>query len=261
MQIILGRKQNDPGDEKWHYALNHIEELVSRQECDDATGKMLERISIATAGKKAAYAWSGGKDSLVLADLCRQLNIRTSALFLTKLEFPVFEKWLLENKPEGCEVMQLPFDLDWLQAHPDMLFPVGPTRQVWHKILQRDSMVAFFQQRKLDILMIGHRTKDGNNCGKEGYVRRKDGVVLFAPLYDWPHEMILAYLHYHHISLPPIYEWENGFLNGTQPWATYKCSDETDGWRKVYRLDPSIVYAAAEKLNSARNFLRKEVQA
>lgn len=257
MNIVLGRKQVNKPNDSWQYVVDHIEDYVTREECDKATEAMKQRISEAVSGKKAAFAWSGGKDSLVLADICRQIGVTKCALFMTRLEYPAFESWLLENKPEGCEVIMLPYDLDWLKQHPEMLFPRGKEMQLWHKIVQRHSMISYFNKEHLDILMIGHRRKDGNTCGKDGFTRRKHGEVLYAPLYDWSHEMIFAYLHYNGIELPLIYKWDKGYFNGTHFWPSRICDSPEQGWREVYAIDPTVVVKAAEKLDEARSFLKE----
>ena len=129
MKIVLGRKQKYTSDELWHDAVAHIEQLISADECETFAAAAINRITDAAAGKNAGYAWSGGKDSLVLADLCQRAGVTQSALFLTKLEFPAFESWLLENKPDGCEVLRFDFDLDYLTAHPELIFPKGKEMQ------------------------------------------------------------------------------------------------------------------------------------
>ena len=69
------------------------------------------------------------------------------------------------------------------------------------------------------------------------------------------------YIHYHQLPLPPIYGWKNGYLCGTHPWPARQWTGRIEnGWREVYDIDPGIVLAAAEKIDSARAFL-KGVQA
>lgn len=256
MKTVLKRKQSYHSDEPWNEALAHIEELISEEECEAFADKAIRRIREATAGKNAAYGWSGGKDSLVLSDLCRRAGINQCALFLTKLEFPEFESWLLEHKPEGCEVIRREYDLDFLAAHPELIFPKGKEMQRWNVIMQRGSQIMYYHQKNLDILLTGHRVIDGNTCGKEGFTRRKSGETIYAPIYDWPHEAVLGYLHYHKIELPMIYQWPNGWRNGTHFWPYRNCESREAGWREVYSIDPSVVEAAAEKIPEARAFLK-----
>ena len=256
MKTVLKRKQSYHSDEPWNEAFAHIEELISEEECEAFADKAIRRIREATAGKDAAYGWSGGKDSLVLSDLCRRACINQCALFLTKLEFPEFESWLLEHKPEGCEVIRREYDLDFLVAHPELIFPKGKEMQRWNVIMQRGSQIMYYHQKNLGILLTGHRVIDGNTCGKKGFTRRKSGETIYAPIYDWPHEAVLGYLHYHKIELPMIYQWPNGWRNGTHFWPYRNCESREAGWREVYSIDPSVVEAAAEKIPEARAFLK-----
>ena len=56
---------------------------------------------------------------------------------------------------------------------------------------------------------------------------------------------------------PNIYGWKNGYLCGTHPWPARQWTGGTEnGWREVYDIDPSIVIEAAEKIESARAFLK-----
>lgn len=259
MKRILGRKQST-SNEKWIEAMQRIEELVPRHELDEAVATAVESIRKATAGKCVAYAWSGGKDSLVLSALCREAGVTACMFAHSDLEYPAFLSWCLENKPEGCEVINTGQDLNWLASRQTMIFPKGRELQRWYSIVQRAAFSKYFFDNKLDMLIVGHRKADGNVVGKDNIITKDSGEVRFAPLANWPHEMILAYIHYHNIELPPIYSWKNGFRCGTHPWPSrMHTSSVTEGYREVYEIDPSIVTTAAEKLSSALHFLESEV--
>lgn len=149
----LGKKQRISND-AWLEAMEHIEELVSREEIDELAAQTVAEIKETVGDKKAAYAWSGGKGSNIYTD------------------------------------------------------------------------------------------------GK--------GVTRYSPLADWKHEHILAYIHYNDIPLPPIYGWKNGYTCGTHPWPARQWTGSIEnGWQEIYDIDPSIVTAAAEKIESARHFLEK----
>ena len=66
---MLGRKQSVRNNEDWKNALDHIEETVPKKELDSLVKKTVKDIKEKCKGKKAAYAWSAGKDSLVLGDI------------------------------------------------------------------------------------------------------------------------------------------------------------------------------------------------
>ena len=65
MERVLGKKQSIQ-NEDWLKAGERIEELVSREELDEKVRLTVEEIKQMTDGKRAAYAWSAGKDRLVL---------------------------------------------------------------------------------------------------------------------------------------------------------------------------------------------------
>lgn len=259
MKRMLGRKQTSPNS-KWIEAMDRIEELVSREELEKAVATAVENIKTMSQGKNVAYAWSGGKDSIVLSSICRAAGVKNCMFAHTDLEYPVFLEWCLKNKPEHCEVIHIEYGLDWLSKHENMLFPKGRELQNWYKIVQRAAFTKYFFDHNLDMIIVGHRKADGNIVGPDGTIRKGSGEVRYSPLADWSHEMILAYLHYNNIELPPIYKWENGFKCGTHPWPSRMHTGSIEnGWREVYNIDPEIVKGAAEKIKSARHFLESEV--
>ena len=257
MKRILGRKQNSD-NALWLDAAARIEELVSREELDAAVDAAKEEIGRVAAGKKTAYAWSGGKDALVIGRICEDLGIRDSALVRTDLEYPAFLAWCVKRKPKGCEVINTGQNLDWLSRRPAMLFPDNSVvASRWFQIVQQAGIRQYFKARALDMIIVGHRKADGNFVGKgSNILNAAGGVVRYSPLADWPHELILAYIHYHKIPTPPIYGWKDGYRCGTHPWpARSGMKSVADGWADIYEIDPSIVRQAAEKIDSAARFL------
>ena len=120
---MLGRKQSVRNNEDWKNALDHIEEAVPKKELDSLVKKTVKDIKEKCKGKKAAYAWSAGKDSLVLGEICEKAGIDQSVLVRCNLEYPAFIAWIEQNKPSGLEVINTGQDMEWLKKHPDMLFP------------------------------------------------------------------------------------------------------------------------------------------
>lgn len=255
---VLGRKKRTE-QSRWLEVWDNIENYVSRGEVLEETEKVVEEIRKTVKDKRVAFSWSGGKDSIVLADVCKRAGVEDSMFAHTELEYPVFLDWCMKNKPEGCEVINLGYDLEWLNKHPYMLFPNKKYGQHWMVIYQRKSFTEYFFGKKLDMLLVGHRKADGNIVGENNIIRKGSGEVRYSPLADWSHELLLAYIHYFDLPMPPIYRWKNGFICGTHPWAKRGCVQSIEqGYREVYEIDPSIVINAADTLESARRFLEKE---
>lgn len=261
--MSLGRKQSISND-AWLEAVATIESAVSRSELDDLTAATIADIRDNVSGKKAAYAWSAGKDSIVLGHICEAAGVKDSMIGVCDLEYPAFSAWIDANRPDGCEVINTHQDLDWLSKHQEMLFPKDSAAAGrWFSIVQHRAQRIYFKAHQLDIIILGRRRADGNFVGRGTNIYTDGkGVTRFSPLAAWSHEHVLAYIHYHKLPLPPIYGWKNGYLCGTHPWPARQWTGEIEnGWREVYEIDPSIVIGAAEKMESARAFLDREVRA
>ena len=216
---MLGRKQSVRNNEDWKNALDHIEETVSKKELDSLVKKTVKDIKEKCKGKKAAYAWSAGKDSLVLGEICEKAGIDQSVLVRCNLEYPAFIAWIEQNKPSGLEVINTGQDMEWLKKHPDMLFPDKSNKAAqWFHIVQHRGQARYYKEHQLEILLLGRRKADGNYVGKDNIYTNSAGITRYSPLAEWRHEDILAYIHYYDVKLPPIYDWEKGYLCGTHPW-------------------------------------------
>ena len=101
MERVLGKKQSIQNEE-WLKAEKRIEELVSREVLDEKVRSTVEEIRQMTDGKKVAYAWSAGKDSLVLGEICRDSGVTDCMMAICNLEYPAFLKWV-EGKQLGMK--------------------------------------------------------------------------------------------------------------------------------------------------------------
>ncbi len=261
MNNILGRKQRIKNSE-WLNAMENIESLVSKKDLESLVNETVADIKKKIKGKKAAFAWSAGKDSLVLGQICHMAGINACVLVVCNLEYPAFLKWVEGNKPPGLEIINTGQDLRWLSNHPNMLFPQdSKTAAQWFHIVQHRGQARYYKDHELDVLLLGRRRADGNYVGKgENIYTNGQGVTRYSPLSEWSHEQVLAFIHYYNVALPPIYEWKNGYLCGTHPWAARQWTGSIEnGWKEVYEIDRSVVKEAAEHIPSAKVFLESGV--
>ena len=248
MDNVLGRKQRIKNQD-WIDAIAKIEELVSKKELDARVKATIKEIKEKTKGKKAAFSWSAGKDSLVLEKISQAAGIKACVLVICDLEYPAFINWVEAHKPPELAVINTGQDIKWLAAHPQMLFPQdSKTAAQWFHIVQHRGQAKYYRDNNLDILLLGRRRADGNYVGKgENIYTNGQGITRYSPLADWTHEEILAYLHYYDVPIPPIYEWKNGYTCGTHPWPARQWTGSIDnGWKEISEIDPTIIEKASE---------------
>jgi 3'-phosphoadenosine 5'-phosphosulfate sulfotransferase (PAPS reductase)/FAD synthetase len=257
MSDVLGRKQRIK-NEDWLNAVKNIESTVQKSEIDSLIEKTVAEIKEKTAGKKAAFAWSGGKDSLVLERICNMSGIKACVLVICNLEYKAFVEWVEEHKPPELSIINTGQDIKWLAAHPHMLFPQDSNKAAqWFHIVQHRGQAKYYKENNLDVMLLGRRKADGNYVGRgDNIYTNGQGVTRYSPLSDWSHEQILAFIHYYNVEMPPIYEWQNGYYCGTHPWPARQWTGSIEnGWKEVYEIDQSIVTEAAEFIPSAKAFL------
>ena len=114
MGNVLGKKQRVKNSD-WIEAFTEIEQVVSRKELDKLVDKIVEEVKKKTKGKNAAYAWSGGKDSLVLGEICRMAGIAPCVLAICDLEYKAFIEWVDAHKPPVGHIQSAGYFLDNLK--------------------------------------------------------------------------------------------------------------------------------------------------
>lgn len=261
MSNALGRKQRIQNSD-WIKAIREIENIIPKLELDTLVESTVAEIREKTSGKKAAFAWSGGKDSLVLEKICYMAGINACVLVICNLEYQAFLQWVTDYMPPELSVINTGQDIEWLVAHQQMLFPQdSKTAAQWFHIVQHRGQAKYYRENNLDILLLGRRKADGNYVGKGNNIYTNgQGVTRYSPLSDWSHEQILAFIHYYNVDLPPFYEWGNGYYCGTHPWAARQWTGSIEnGWKEIYEIDSSIVKEAAHFIPSAKVFLESGV--
>lgn len=224
----------------------------------------LAEIASLTAGRKVGFAWSGGKDSIALEIVMTLAGFADCCFGMTNLEYQQFLVWVTDHMPPGLQIFNNGWDVAWLVAHPDMLFPASSEiAGRWFAGVQHKAQRQFADARGLDILITGRRRDDGNYVpGADGcYVA--GGLRRYAPLRAWRHVDVFAAMVYHDrlSDLAPFYSWPRGYRCGTHSWpARQWCLDRNHGFAEVYSIEPQrILDAAAGGLTSAAEWLTAHV--
>ncbi|MFZ4266589.1 phosphoadenosine phosphosulfate reductase family protein [Streptomyces arboris] len=231
---------------------------------DDRLDVLLDQavtaIREATRGKHAAYGWSGGKDSVALAHVAELAGVEDCCMAMSNLEFPGFLAWVTDHMPDGLTVINTEHDLRWLARRPNMLFPHGSQSHHWFKIVNHAGQRRYYQEQKLDILLLGRRNADGNFCGPKGeYVYTdRENITRYSPLATWPHAAVFALIDREQLPMPPVYDWPRGYQVGTGPWPSRQWTrDQDHGFEEVWQIDPDVIRAAAPELPAAADWLHR----
>ncbi len=259
MNDIFGRKQRIKNSD-WIDTFEKIDQLVTKEDLEQLINKTIRDVKKKIKGKKVAYAWSGGKDSLVLSKICQGAGIIPCIFVICHLEYKAFIEWVEIHKPPELSIINTGQDMSWLAAHPQMLFPQNNKfASKWFQIVQHRGQTKYYKEHGLDMLLLGRRRMDGNYVGKGDNIYTNGyGVTRYSPLSDWTHEQVLAYIHYYNLEMPPIYSWKNGYVCGTHPWPARQWTGSIENaWEEVYEIDSSIVIEAARWIQSAKDFLNR----
>lgn len=261
---MLGRKQSSK-NEDWLYAWNNVAKIVSEEHIRQITNQVIQRIKavISLNGfKRIAYAWSGGKDSIVLYDILQRSGIDRlgGVLALYEHEFPAFIDWIGENAPADVQIVKTnAFTDDFLNKNPEYLFPMETKYKDAYLPPRWKVQNGYIKENQVDCMIMGRRLADGNLCGKRehGFVTNSKAGAKFNPLADWSHEEILAYLQYNQLWLPPTYFYENGFQAGTQAWTEKRRINGHffETFDLLMSIDPRIVESVRGRLEIADEYL------
>lgn len=269
-------------NEKWVEAVANIEQAITSEEIDRLEAATVEEIKSTVSGKHTAFGWSGGKDSLVIATLCKLAGVGESLFAHSELEYPAFLKWCLENKPSGCEVVNVGLDLEWLSKHKEMLFPQdAKTSYRWYQLIQQTAIRKYFRSNKLDYIIVGQMNyqtflpkvcKDGLMMvgvrASESVQRVKylsvinmtaghiTGKNLVYPIYDWKDNDVWLYIKEHRLEFPQAYidlycvgvkksqlRLCNFFASESIAGLRYIAETDPDLWNKIQKREPNAYLA------------------
>lgn len=260
MTRTLGRKQALRDQSAWHEAMSYARDMWDDERLDNLIDWTVDNIKRETHGKRAAFAWSGGKDSIALEIVCRYAGLYECGLGISNLEFPAMLQWITDYMPPGLTVLSTGQDLHWLKRNPNMLFPQGAYGPRWFTIVNHKAQERYFREKNLDIILLGRRKADSNYTGPRGvdiYTNKK-GITRYSPLAAWQHEAVFSLIEREGVVMPPCYGWPRGYQVGTGSWPARQWTESVDhGFEEVWEIDPDVIREAATVLDQARDWLRR----
>ena len=247
MRNVLKAKHYN-SQSQWMEVWNNYKEYRTPEEIDLLIKETVHEIKTVCTGKSAAYAWSGGKDSIALQIVCEEAGIKRGFCCYNNLYFTDSIKFFFANRPEGVTMWDSGEDERWLAQHPRFLFPKGVAHH-WNVQTHLRYQPIYCAKNKIDILMMGKRTQDGNFVSHELVYTNGKGVSVYCPIRNWKHEDVICAIRYRNKNLSPLYFTENGFHYGDTKFAVMsptKGETVSDAWARIYKIEPEKVVRSAE---------------
>jgi len=191
-------------------------------------------------------AFSGGKDSIVVAGLAVAKGIRT-AHCETAFCFPkdvAQYKDIAEKIGLNCD-FAASLDIEWLQHHQEMIFGPLPMLSKYYAARQQRGVAKRAKSMHAQAVIYGRRHEE--NTVPDTIYTRRDNLTQCNPIAHWTHEEVWTYVLQSGWGYPSIYEHPVGRLNGAASWP--EVSEElsrADGYNHleiIHDYDPTVLPA------------------
>jgi 3'-phosphoadenosine 5'-phosphosulfate sulfotransferase (PAPS reductase)/FAD synthetase len=237
-----------------------ISDYVTADEAEQAVDEAAREVRSVVGSRLAdvVYGWSGGKDSIALQAVMERAGVHRSVCgIIPHLEFRQYLDWIEGHQPNGLTMIGNPKPtLRWLADNQRYVFPANARDgYFWTLASARHAQRRYQAEHGPALQIYGRRTQDGNICGGKDGIHQSRSLTAYNPLRSWPHEMILAVVHYSGKQLPPVYGWPHGWSAGTGSWPGRRVGTVTESWAETYAIEPDRVREAAEHIPSARAWL------
>ena len=178
--------------------------------------------SLFTRHQRVHIAFSGGRDSLVLAQLCRAWRDRVTLIWAnTGLMWPHMAEFVRGHAKDFRLIEAMPardFARVWREdGLPADVVPVEnmlgrrwPKIQPWISCCSSLRTKPIFDAALRDgatVLLHGQRASDPHLFrGPSEFPGQPDGLELAGPLWDWPDDAVAAFVRQHGLAIPSHYD-------------------------------------------------------
>lgn len=236
--------------------------IVSKEEIEKLTIEAMKLImSVINNYQNIFCGWTGGKDSLVTANLLDKCGANYTPInFITSYEFPAFMEFIEKIQPKNLRTHYAnAYHLPYLNKDGGLLFLKRPkSLGEWIKkklVIQRRTLGYY----GCDLFVTGRRIEDKNFCGKkqDNYIAPAKTFPTFSPIAEWTNAQVLAYMKYNNLPLAPLYYYKNGFSNGTGGWPKITAinGNDYDTWAYIWTIDSNIVREASKHIDTAKHYI------
>lgn len=168
--------------------------------------------------EKCLIAYSGGKDSIVVAHIVsKYIGIKDAVADCS---------WWFDRHRDDSQRIASKMGLNvayidrfgdeyLLHKHPDWLFPPQKVYPTIYSARQHKTCDSYSRKNDYKAVFFGRRTQE-NTVPKRAYMKR--GILQVHPLRDWKENDIWEYLEHNNVEVPSIYKSEMGPHEGSTSW-------------------------------------------
>lgn len=201
-----------------------------------------------TVAVRPILAYSGGKDSLVVAHIIQQAGLMPS-IHSAVCETSFYMQRQLEDIQDiaqafTCDVIYKDsLDWSWLRQHPEVVFSNDPTIRGWSFAQRHQKSVAdYAREHKADAIVFGRRTQE-NTVPSHLYYRKQVQHWSCHPIREWTTDDVWEYIQLYNVRVPWIYSNDFGKHAGNAPFYTLRARSMggvDQAWDLITSLDPTI---------------------
>lgn len=231
-----------------HISHESVTEDQLNQKVESAKKYLGRVLALVDDPSDALIAFSGGKDSIVVAHLAREMGFRQAYCdqsLVFERDKPQYQKSVKELDLD-C-VFEEPLTMGWLKRNSHYLWADLPTCAKFYGLRQQRSVEKHRVAHGYRVIILGRRYQE--NTIKAIMYTKASGAVLCNPIADWTTEEIWKYIYRYELSFPEIYDYDVGLINGTGSWVTlsipYGEQNGIDAIQACWDYEPEILRKVA----------------
>lgn len=195
------------------------------------------------AGKdkdKILIAYSGGKDSIVVAHMAMELGLTKAVCEISYCSSKQISDF---KKTAGQLMLDVTYkdslSWDWLARHPQWVH--GPLAKAggFYALRQQKTIKSHAAKGNYQGVIYGRRTEE--NSVRAPVYQTKDGMNHCHPIREWKTHEVWAYIHANNIHFPGIYHHPIGKKEGNTPLNRLPQEHWPNPWATLHSYDPEFV--------------------
>lgn len=215
--------------------------------------------ALAAVSPRTLLAFSGGKDSIVMAHLARRKLGWADAVCEVSFAFERdVEDYMAVARALGLRCgFQNRLDMAWLQQNQHLMFADLKVQGELYAKRQQATVRQHAKRHGYTGVVFGRRREE--NTVPRCLYQTSDGRWQCHPIFDWSTANVWQYIQQHSLPYPRIYDTPIGQLEGADPWVGVSMRNAAEhglnGYDLIYDYDPTPLLAIAEWHEPTRRYL------